>query len=277
MKAFFLDAAAGGQRFCLFHRAQGQQVRGRIVYVHPFAEEMNKSRRMAALQARAFAAAGFSVLQIDLRGCGDSSDDFGQASWQDWVDDVISACHWLGQVDALHREAPLWLWGLRAGCLVAADAPAQLDEMCNFCFWQAAVSGKQALQQFLRLKLAADLQTAGSKGLMKQLQQDLAEGKSVEVAGYQLNPAIAEGLAAATLLPNSGGQLEWFELGADGGITVTGAQTLAQWTGSACRSHVVQGPAFWQTSEIEQAPELIAATTAALRAAAVSLPAAAMA
>jgi hypothetical protein len=40
---------------------------------------------------------------------------------------------------------------------------------------------------------------------------------------------------------------------------------------------VVQGPAFWQTSEIEQAPELIAATTAALRAAAVSLPAAAMA
>ena len=277
MKAFFLDAAAGGQRLCLFHRAQGQQVRGRIVYVHPFAEEMNKSRRMAALQARAFAAAGFSVLQIDLRGCGDSSDAFGQASWQDWVEDVISACRWLGQVDALHRAAPLWLWGLRAGCLVAAEAAAQLDEICNFCFWQAAVSGKQALQQFLRLKLAADLQTAGSKGLMKQLQQDLAEGKSVEVAGYQLNPAMAEGLAAATLLANSGGQLDWFELSANGGITLTGAQALAGWTGSACRSHVVQGPAFWQTSEIEQAPELIAATTAALLAAAVSLPEAAMA
>jgi hypothetical protein len=112
---------------------------------------------------------------------------------------------------------------------------------------------------------------------MKQLQQDLAEGKSVEIAGYQLNPAMAEGLAAATLMPNSGGQLEWFELSADGGITVTGAQALAQWTGSACRSHMLQGPAFWQSSEIEQAPALIAATTAALLAAAVSRPEAAMA
>jgi len=33
---------------------------------------MNKSRRMAALQARVFAAMGFGVLQIDLFGCGDS-------------------------------------------------------------------------------------------------------------------------------------------------------------------------------------------------------------
>ncbi len=39
-----------------------------VVHVHAFAEEMNKSRRMAAMQSRALAAAGFAVLQIDLLG-----------------------------------------------------------------------------------------------------------------------------------------------------------------------------------------------------------------
>ena len=66
-----------------------------MLYIHPFAEEMNKSRRMAALQSRALAQAGYAVLQIDLLGCGDSSGDFGDATWQSWVSDVVLGCQWL--------------------------------------------------------------------------------------------------------------------------------------------------------------------------------------
>ena len=80
-KPFFLPSG-DGQRFCLYHpavNAQGVAPLGHVVYVHPFGEEMNKSRRMATLQARALAQAGFSVLQVDLLGCGDSSGDFGDA------------------------------------------------------------------------------------------------------------------------------------------------------------------------------------------------------
>ena len=74
-EAFFLPAGRE-QRFCILHGAEsGIPVRGALVYVHPFAEEMNKARRMAALQARAMAAAGYAVLQIDLYGCGDSAGD----------------------------------------------------------------------------------------------------------------------------------------------------------------------------------------------------------
>jgi hypothetical protein len=38
------------------------------------------------------------------------------------------------------------------------------------------------------------------------------------------------------------------------------------WEQAGCRvnSHLVNGPAFWQTTEIEDAPFLIDATTAAL-------------
>ena len=146
-EAFFLPAGAG-QCFCLYHPPQGPEEKGAVLYIHPFAEEMNKSRRMAALQSRALAAAGFGVLQIDLRGCGDSSGDFGDADWQTWVEDVVNACHWL----SARSKAPLWLWGLRAGCLLAVDAAVNLPELPEFhllatrCFRQATLATVHAAQ-----------------------------------------------------------------------------------------------------------------------------------
>lgn len=106
MQAFFLPCDLG-QRFCIYHAARNGQARGAIVYLHPFAEEMNKARRMAALQSRALAKAGFNVLQIDLLGCGDSSGDFADATWEAWQDDLVSGCSWL----QAHNQGPLILWG----------------------------------------------------------------------------------------------------------------------------------------------------------------------
>ena len=57
---FFLRVD-GGERFCLFHPPAGA-CRGALLYVHPFAEELNRSRRMAALLARALAGAGYGVM-----------------------------------------------------------------------------------------------------------------------------------------------------------------------------------------------------------------------
>ncbi|MET0518223.1 MAG: hydrolase 2, exosortase A system-associated [Burkholderiaceae bacterium] len=269
-QAFFLPAAAG-QRLCIFHRAAGAPVRGRIVYIHPFADEMNKARRMAAQQARAFAAAGYSVLQIDLQGCGDSSGDFGDASWQGWIADVLLACGWLRQIDDAHARAPLWLWGLRAGCLLAVEAATRLPEPSNFCFWQPPATGKLLLQQFLRLRLAADMLQGNTKGLMDEMRQQLARGESLEVAGYRLAPALAAGLERATLQPGSlrAGRLAWFELGSrpEPALTPVAGQGVAQWRAAGWQVGAlpVHGPAFWQTTEIEDAPALLAATLAALQ------------
>jgi exosortase A-associated hydrolase 2 len=162
----------------------------------PFAEELNKSRRMAALQARAMAAAGYTVLQIDLLGCGDSSGDFGDATWEAWLADVELACDWLQQQTA----TPLWLWGQRTGCLLANEAANRMQRPVNLLFWQPVVSGKQFLQQFLRLKLAAEILGGESKGVMERLRKQLQQGESVEVAGYLLSPALAAGLEKAELL-----------------------------------------------------------------------------
>src|SRR3954470_6680572 len=95
MEAFYLSRTAG-RRFCVFHEPlKGTTAKGAIVYIHPFAEEMNKSRRMAAIQARALAQAGWFVLQPDLYGCGDSDGDFSDANWDLWISDVCRAVEWL--------------------------------------------------------------------------------------------------------------------------------------------------------------------------------------
>ena len=260
---FFLPAAGGEQRLCLFH-APVDAPRGKVLYLHPFAEEMNKSRRMAALACRALAEAGHAVLQIDLRGCGDSSGDFGDASWADWQADVRVG---LACLDArVPGDAPLWLWGLRAGCLLAA---ADWGRPVNHLFWQPMVNGKLALQQFLRLKLAAEMASGASKGLMDQMKAELAAGRPVEIAGYRLGAPLAAGLEAARLAPTgTPGRVEWLELSTreDATLTPVSEQAVKSWqdAGWAVRPRIVQGPGFWATSEIELAPALIAATVEAL-------------
>jgi len=266
LEAFFLPATPG-QRLCIHHAPRAGAVLGMLLYVHPFAEEMNKSRRMAALQSRALAEAGYAVLLIDLLGCGDSSGDFGDASWSAWVADVVLAFEWL----RARYQAPAWLWGLRAGCLLAAAAAPQLASKANLLFWQPATAGKSLLQQFLRLKLAGDLQSGQSTAVMASMREQLATGAAVEIAGYSLPPALAQGLEQARLQPVAqAGRVEWLEVSsrAGAGLLPASAPVVAAWqeAGAALRTQVVGGPAFWQTTEIEDAPALIAATLSALQA-----------
>ena len=271
---FFLSVAPAdlGRRFALYYAPHVVEARGLVVYVHPLAEEMNKSRRMAALQSRAFAAQGFAVLQIDLLGCGDSAGDFGDATWAQWVSDVADACRWIRRQHtppAGTVAPPLWLWGLRVGCLLAAEAAARLEEGCNLLFWQPTLVGNMALQQFLRLKVAGDMLAGNAKGAVAALRQQLASGQPAEIAGYILNPALADGLEHAVLRPPARPcRADWLEVSAtpEGGLAPAASRVAEQWNdaGWDVRTRVVPGPAFWHTTEVEEAPALVAATSAAL-------------
>lgn len=283
-KALFLEVCPGGlgKRYVLHHEQQGSHARGLVVYIHPFAEEMNKSRRMAAKQSRALADAGFEVLQLDLLGCGDSAGDFGDATWSRWVADVVAACEWLqeqhrARQDSVSPLPPLWLWGLRAGCLLGVEAAAHLRAPCHFMFWQPTPSGRLVLQQFLRLKVAGDLLGGHAKGVTEKLKNQLASGVSLDIAGYELGSELCRGLEQATLRPPQGpavpaGRVEWLEVSKldDAVLTPAAIQAAACWSdaGWAWRARVVRGPAFWQTAEIEDAPDLLVATVLAMTSAA---------
>jgi exosortase A-associated hydrolase 2 len=265
MEAFFLPLERG-QRFCLLHRpAKAAPVHGAILFIHPFAEEMNKCRRMAALQARAFAEAGWIVLQIDLYGCGDSSGDFGDATWQQWLDDVKEGATWL----AAEAGHPPMFWGLRTGCLLAAEAAGESQVVPQFLFWQPTLSGKQVLQQFLRLKVINQMLGAppAERTGTQKLREQLARGKTIEVAGYALSPGLALGLEAAELnLPIGCARVAWLEVAAatDAGLSPAARARIEAWQGRGHRvdARTVEGCAFWQTVEVGECPALIKASVA---------------
>lgn len=261
MEVFFLSKT-DSRRLCIFHTASADRALGAVIYVHPFAEELNKTRRMAALQARAMAEAGYDVLQIDLFGCGDSAGDFGDATWQVWREDVLLAYRWLRG----RSDAPLILWGLRAGCLLAASAAVDLPERAKFIFWQPVVSGKQHWRQFLRLGRAANMLS----GQRSRATGAHMPAEVVEIAGYHVSSELAESLHAAELIPPPGqiGRLAWLAISnqADAAIEQDAQAVIEQW--QACdfdvATRIIHGPAFWQTAEIEEVPELLTATLSIL-------------
>jgi exosortase A-associated hydrolase 2 len=144
VEPYFCDAAPG-TRFSLYHAPAPQMPpRGAILYVHPFAEELNCSRRMAALQSRHFAALGFAVLQIDLFGCGDSCGDFSAARWEIWQRDLSTALAWLAE----RSTGPLYLWGLRLGALLALDFACS-THVDGIILWHPMLHGRSCINQFL--------------------------------------------------------------------------------------------------------------------------------
>ncbi|HEV8500070.1 MAG TPA: hydrolase 2, exosortase A system-associated [Casimicrobiaceae bacterium] len=259
-------AVDGGQRLCIWRAPGHGSLRGVIVHVPAFAEEMNKCRPMVALAARRLAASGFGVLEIDLLGCGDSTGDFADASFDAWIDDIVAAVRWVRGRD----DAALWLWGVRAGALLAAAATRHLAEAASVLLWQPVLSGRVMLSQFLRLKLAADaLAGDGARAGTRQLRAELARGTPVDIAGYRLTPALAAGIEASALaFAPTVRRVEWLEVSGAaqpvlGPAALAAVATLSN-GGMPVHATVVGGPGFWQTVEIEMCPMLVDATVTAL-------------
>jgi uncharacterized protein len=265
--AFFLPVQRG-RRFCIRHEPNAEAARrGGLLYIQPFAEEMNKSRRMAALQARALAEAGWTVLQMDLYGCGDSEGDFGEADWPQWLADVADAAAWLreqtGQMPSL--------WGLRVGCLLACEAAMTMEPTPNLLLWQPTMSGKQSLQQFLRLKVTSQILAEATPDRIntQQLREKLVHGDALEIAGYMLSPGLALGMENGELTPPiAPTRVAWLEVAASAPAELSPAARtrIEAWRAAGHRvdASAVTGPAFWQTQEIAECPALVEATLAAV-------------
>jgi len=261
--AFFLPGARGA-RFCLFHApAPDQPACGAFIYLHPFAEEMNCARRIAAQQSRALAALGFGVLQIDLFGCGDSDGEFSDADWAAWRDDASDAADWLG-AQGFER---INLWGVRLGALLALDVANRLDAE-HLLLWQPTLNGKHALTQFLRIALAG--QALGGSAVRfadtGAMRAALAAGEMIEIAGYPLASALAADLDAleAANLPAPRAQVHWLERSSEGlPLTAASERQLDRWRAAGTNAHGIALPgatAFWSTPGHTTAPEFNAAT-----------------
>lgn len=264
VEAFFLGTGAARRLAVCWRPPATVAPHGALLFVPPFAEEMNKSRRMVALMANAMATRGFVTLRVDLAGCGDSAGVFSQASWDTWLDDLTRAWSWLrAQVPAVP-----WLWSLRAGSLLGNALLPRLDATPGLLLWQPVHSGKQHLTQFFRLRVTADafaVADPSARATTQGLMRSLAAGTAVDIAGYELPPSIALPLAAAELgAPPFPTDVLWLEVDSGQAPTLapSSANRITQWHefGQRVIARAVSGPQFWATQEIEDCQALIDST-----------------
>src|SRR5690606_22479533 len=121
MHAEFVDAS--GRRLFTILRAPSLAGGECMLVVPPFAEEMDKGRRMVAELARQVCDSGKALLCVDLSGTGDSDGDFGEARVRHWIDDLMCAIAW--------SDAKGWrvtsVLGIRLGAVIAAALVRQHD------------------------------------------------------------------------------------------------------------------------------------------------------
>ncbi len=246
IRADFLEHQ-GRRLFYLLLQPTVEKVRGSVLFLPPFAEEMHKSRHIVATQARELAAAGYTVMLLDLTGCGDSGGDFADASWQVWLQDATFAAHTLVNLD----PGPLVLWGLRLGALLACQLSQGRSDVDKLILWQPALNGEQQIDQFLRLRTTAAAVGNPLSFDRKTLWNELRSGRSLDIAGYTMSPALALEMAKVRLNDFSiRCPVHWFEVGTSttGSLSVASESVIAHWRdqGVKVATGYVPGEPFWR-------------------------------
>lgn len=234
------------------------------LFVPPFAEEMNKSRRMAALLASSLAESGTATLLADLWGTGDSEGDFKDARWNIWRADLQAGVGLLADLGA----ASVGLVALRFGALLALDVLRDLPlPVTRLVLWQPVISGSQYLTQFLRLRVASALADGGG-ATVRGVREELERVGSVEIGGYELALELASSIEGARLdrvAPEIATAVHWLDVSSDPErpLAAPGQQVVDAWRrdGVSVAVERVRGDAFWATQEITEVLDLVAATT----------------
>lgn len=261
-------AGPAGPLFAL-HRPPDGARKTAVLWLPPFAEEMNRSRPMAVALGRALAARGVGILRLDPHGTGDSAGDFVAARWDIWREEAVAGIDWL-IAQGYRRVVPL---GLRLGACLALDAAARAPaHVARVVLWQPVLRGRSQMTDFLRLRTAAALAGGGGE-TPKTLRERLARGEILEIGGYPLEPALAaavETLALDDLGAAWGGAVDWFEVAGDPSSAVPPPRRAVfdRWTaqGQPATMTVVAGPAFWRIEEAVPVPALVARTVDAITA-----------
>jgi exosortase A-associated hydrolase 2 len=268
-KPFFMAGAADELFAVHYPPSAGVAAGDGVLFIPPFAEEMNKCRRMCAIMARHLSTLGYGSLLVDLYGTGDSRGDFGDARWELWRTDLMLAVERL----VAWGHQTIHLIAVRLGALLAADlesaAPCSVGRLI---LWHPVTNGEQFMTQFLRLRTAATMMEAESrKEKPEDLRRELRSGQAVEIGGYRLSPDLALAIEKRTLAAaplERVAAVHWLDVAPDAERPLSPAsvrciEALRQ-RGRRVSARTVAGEPFWSTVEIAAPMALLDATSAAL-------------
>lgn len=260
---FFLTTSEG-RLFAVYHEPVGA-IRGNVLVVPAHNEEMNRCRSMVTMQAQELARHGVGTLVVDLFGTGESDGQYNDARWELWLDNVRQARAWLGNKPG----DCLALLGIRLGVPLAFESILGETLTPALIAWQPVIDGKQYFTQFMRMRIAGNMdRTDIPKETSSTLRASLNEGKSIEIAGYEIHPEMAaalDNMRLAGLGPAPDVSVAWFEKGNGEGLEISPAsrQLLDAWqqAGAQVAVESFDGPAFWALHDRFTAPDLIQKTS----------------
>ena len=256
-----------GRLFAIYHHPRNNSpIYGQILFVPPFNEEMNRCRSIMTLQAQALSALGFGVLHVDLFGTGDSEGEYKDARWHIWLQNLITAKAWLDKKPSGCQV----VCGIRLGALLAAEFHATTkDSNIALVLWQPIVDGKLYFTQFLRIRIAAQIdQISSSKETTTTMRKQLADNNTIEVAGYEIHPELASSIDHAKLINHqlvNDSKVLWLENSITNTqeLSVASNKALKHWPGenTSATTQIFEGSAFWQLHERVLNPYIIEHTT----------------
>jgi uncharacterized protein len=189
----FFFANGTYQLFGILHEPEKRSRGTGYVLCYPFAEERLWAQRVYVDFARELARRGNPVLRFDFMGNGDSEGKFEAADVMTWLSDIDSA------IGTLKAKIPglndVGLLGLRFGATLAALAAVRSD-VSRLVLWDPVIDGSHYMQEILRSNLMT--QTVIFKTVQKDrkmLIQDLMEGRTVNVDGYEIGRKLFEGIS----------------------------------------------------------------------------------
>ena len=247
LEASFIEGSRG-KLFCIRALPQPEIARGHsVLMVPPFAEEMNSSRRFFALMRQELCKNGYGIIQPDLHGTGDSEGLFSEASWENWLSDLLHLIkHFCGG-----NGEYLSVLALRCGCLLTQDLLTDMtstdkDFMLKYLLYvQPEQSGFDVLNTQFRMRVASNRLSGNASESTESIWQKLESEGNVRVAGYDVGYELAAQMRnsrffADTPLPAE--HLKWIELGTHSDIAPVGGK----WK----ECGILSKP-FWQSHDVE--------------------------
>jgi exosortase A-associated hydrolase 2 len=249
--SFFLPGPAG-DLFAIYHSPAPSAAidRGDVIYLHPFAEELNHSRHLISTLSRQLSKSGLGVLMVDLYGCGESAGDFAEARWEIWKQDVAAAMRWLHE----HGRKRVGLWGLRMGALlamdVAASGPATYDRIV---LWQPVLRGDLTMTGFLQSTIAERGNALVPKHLVSlEVRRAVQPGELIEVAGHTIAADLILAIDRLELAPLGvalSAAVHWLELipAAGRSFSTASVQIMDKWKehGTRVSTYALVERPFW--------------------------------
>lgn len=234
-----------------------------FIVAPPFAEEMNRCRYMSTMLAQSLGENGYGYLSVDSYGTGDSEGDFAESNWELMSQDLLTA------IDYAYDQGygKIALLGIRLGALQVMKIANSIEKLHRILFWQPVTNGQATLTEFLRIRIAASMNRNEKAGTIKEFEEQIERGKSVQVGGYDVSPGLFKGIKSAkfedyfdlTTVP-----IGWFTALASAIRKPPRTDTMKvdKWRakGAIVDYFNVIGPPYWQAHERTLLPELIEET-----------------